>query len=403
MKPFLRCLALLVTLTLVGCQDPGSPPAGPSPSASSEEGTGNGELVIDGLQIDLVSDEIGVPRDVVNVGDASLVVDQLGAIWVLDDGELRKEPFLDLRSQVLEPSSSALELGLAGLALAPDFEKSGVLYTFSTTPPRKKDGDDIQRVDVLTRWKADPRTLVVDPDSAKELWTYPRSFLDHVGGELVFDDDGLLYAGVGADTGAEEAQDPNSFDGSVLRLDPKAGKPEVFSYGYRNPFRMTYDSEVGVVVSEPMFSEKDSQVSVPQEGGNAGYPTLSGEVSSCWVDGGTDLELLCQETAEGDPLVPPAFEYPRNFGQIASGAFVYRGDQIPELTDKVIVSDWQGALFVATPGKSPWPYEIWEIPTIEPAPSELLWDINADEAGTIYLMFVEGNMADGQLYAVSKP
>ena len=401
-KTFVRGLAVLVLLVLTGCQEAGKPAATPSDSRATNSPSGDTALTIDGLEITLVSDQVGVPRDVVQAGDRSLVVDQTGAIWVLEGGKVRTKPFLDIRSQVLEPGSSALELGLAGLALAPDFDSSGTLYTFSTVPPRKKDDGDIQRVDVLTRWQADPDSLVVDPDSAKEIWSFPRTFLDHVGGELVFDDDGMLYAGVGADTGSEEAQDPKSFDGSVLQYDPKKGKPTIYSYGYRNPFRMTYDSEVGPIVAEPMFSEKDSQVSVPRKGGNAGYPTLSGQVSSCWSDGGAELDPLCEKTEDGDPLVPPAFEYPRALGQIASGAFAYRSDQIPELTDKVIISDWQGGLFAATPGESPWPYDVWELPTIEPSPSDLLWDIGTDETGTIYLMFVEGNMQDGQLFAVTK-
>lgn len=407
MKPLLRSLALLVLVTLTACQQSsGSTPTQPSattPAPATDSPASTDELVIDGLDVTLVTDRVAVPREVITVDDRSLVLDQLGAVWVLEDGKVGKKPFLDIRSEVLQPSGEALELGLAGLALAPDFAESGVLYTFSTAPPRKSDDAEVERIDVITRWRADPETLVLDQKSAQEIWSYPRTFLDHVGGELVFDDDGLLHAAVGAETSSEEAQDPNSFAGSILRFDPEDEKPEpeVFSYGYRNPFRMTWDAEVGLVVSEPMFTEKDSQVSVPEPGGNAGYPLLSGELDSCWADGG-GLDPRCEKTESGEPLVPPVLEYPRDIGQIVSGAFIYRSERIPELTGKAIVADWYGTLMVASPGEAPWAYRIWQPPAQDLAPSSLLWDIGTDDHGIVYLMRVEQGMQEGQLYAIDR-
>lgn len=282
---------------------------------------------------EVVTDEVAVPRDVAALGDGRLLVaDQVGEVRVVEkDGSTRTEAFLDLAGKVLQPTSTRRESGLNGLALAPDFATSGIFYTWMSAPKRATDPEDVMRVDTLTRWRADTAAMTTHPKSAEVLLEVPQSHPDHVG-DMVMGKDGLLYIGVGAGGGDAAAQDPTKLPGSILRLkvgptgpytipegnpfDGNNGRREIWSYGYRNPFRLHHDAELGLIVSEPMFREKDQQVSVATVGANAGYPKLPTQARSCWVDG-----KAAPECGQGIPgFVAPVLEYSPAVGVIVSGA-----------------------------------------------------------------------------------
>src|SRR5262249_44782740 len=143
---------------------------------------------------------------------------------------------------------------------------------FSTMPP--KTAPDHQ--DVVTEWHvpnpADPSSLP-DPASARVLFRGDHPEFNHDGGALMFGPDGMLYisigdGGEGDDQGighapAGNGQNIDTILGKVLRIDPlgnnsangqygipadnpfagpTAGVDEIFAYGFRNPFRMSFDS-----------------------------------------------------------------------------------------------------------------------------------------------------------------
>lgn len=366
------------------------------------------------LGLELVTDRIAAPKGLVDIGEGRLLVsDQQGSVWLIEDGVLSDEPLLDLGERVLGPGANAPELGLAGLAAAPDFAASGRFYVFYTAPPENP-GE--QRIDTLAEWTVaadDPRA--VDPDSERILLTQPLPNRDHVG-DIIFDSAGMLLVGFGARTNDTEAQDPTSFAGSILRIDvdgdPYAipddnpfvggdnGALEVFSYGYRNPFRFSHDSEWGVVVSLPMFREKNQQVNVVSPGDNAGYPDTARIVSTCFEDGGVVPE--CLATAAGDPVVAPVFEYGPDVGQIVSGAVIYRGSDLPELDGMALISDWRGNLVVATPGtEAPWPYVRVDLDLPPGQASDLLWGLRVDSRGEVYVMTTSVSLTSGAVYRLT--
>lgn len=73
---------------------------------------------------------------------------------------------------------------------------------------------------------------------------------NHNGGQLQFGPDGFLYAGTGDGGGAgdapDNAQDPTSRLGKLLRIDPSAGAVQIYSIGLRNPYRFSFD-----LISDP--------------------------------------------------------------------------------------------------------------------------------------------------------
>ncbi len=109
----------------------------------------------------------------------------------------------------------------------------------------------------------------VDPASRQTLLTIPhQQASNHNGGQLVLGPDGYLYVGVGDGGGAGDtagnAQNTDTLLGKILRIDPAGaalgspyaipadnpfvaggGRPEIFLYGVRNPWRFSFDSVTG--------------------------------------------------------------------------------------------------------------------------------------------------------------
>lgn len=399
-------LTLPATALLAACGGEGGSSSTTSRPGDATSSTGSAG----GYRLELVAEDLWVPRHVVRVDDARLLLlDQGGVVHVLEDGAVRGEPFFDVRDLVRPPTAGAQELGLAGLALAPAAGTSGeaTCYLVRTEPPGDDDSGGTARVDVLSRVTADLDALVADLGSERELLRLPRAFDDHVGGGVVVDGDGMLRVALGAKNGDAAAQDPRSWDGTTLRLDPAedgyevpadnpfvggGGREEVYSYGYRNPFRLHWDDEVGLVVAQPMWTGADQQVTVAAPGGNAGYPVVQeAGVTTCWT--GDELDEGCAQQG-GDELVPPVAEYPHDVGDIVSGAVIYRGETLPGLTGQVVVADWEGTLLAGDPTGEHWALEPLSVASDEAA---TLWDLSTD--GTdLYVSCTGFRDGSGRLY-----
>ncbi|WP_256838676.1 PQQ-dependent sugar dehydrogenase [Ornithinimicrobium faecis] len=369
-----------------------------------------------GGELEVLDVTVTAPREVVTLDDGALLIsDQAGLVHVVGaDGTARTEPLLDVSDSINTPNRRALEAGLAGFALAPDFAESGHFYTTTTHSP-----DDInaslpqgtRQVSVLSRWTADPATLVTDPDSEEQLMLLPSRDADHVGGEIVFDDQGLLYTALGAPSRDEVAQDPHSYPGTVLRIDPtpaegaaqedraygipednpfadgEGGLPEIYSYGYRNPWRLTWDAEHGLLVGEAMSRDKDQQLGQPAPGDDAGYPEVSG---ACWE--GDQVADACQETEAGVPIAPPVLEYGPQVGEILSGVAIGTGG---DLQGRVVVTDWLGDVLVADAGPAPWNYEVLTDGQEIVGRASYLWDVDAEPDGSLYVLTADRALSDG--------
>jgi glucose/arabinose dehydrogenase len=192
-------------------------------------------------------------------GDNSrlFVVEQGGKVRVVRDGKTLDTPFLDVSDDV----TSGGEQGLLSIAFAPDYATSGLFYVFYTNT----DGDE--RVVEYKRRSED----VADPGSARQVLLQQDSEPNHNGGLLLFGPDKLLYVGLGDGGGAGDQHGPRgngqslgTLLGKILRIDPRASggqpytvppdnpfanrsgaKPEIYSYGLRNPWRFSFDRRTG--------------------------------------------------------------------------------------------------------------------------------------------------------------
>ena len=243
--------------------------------------------------------------------DRLYVVEQVGRIVVLEDGEVRGEPFLDIAADV----RSGGEQGLLSVAFHPDYEANGLFYVNYTNQA----GDTrVQEFERRSRRSVARRTLLA----------VDQPYPNHNGGQLAFGLDGLLYVGMG-DGGAggdpeNRAQDPTSRLGKLLRLDvdDRGADWEMVAYGLRNPWRFSFDRLTGDLwigdVGQDAIEEIDF-VPARRVGQvlNFGWDVFEGT-----------QQFEDKELAPGGPLVEPISQYRHEFGCSVTGGFVYRGSNV---------------------------------------------------------------------------
>ncbi len=281
--------------------------------------------------------------------DRLFILEQPGKIRIWKRGQVLTTPFLDIESEVLYEG----ERGLLSLAFHPDYASNGYFYLHYTSQP---DGTlTLRRYTV----SADPD--LADPSSAFTLLTvaHPRS--NHNGGTLAFGpQDGYLYLSLGDGGGAgdpdENSQDPGTLPGSILRLDvdwspytvppdnpfvdgDPATRDEIWAYGLRNPWRMSFDSESGDLyiadVGQSSWEEINWTPAASTGGENYGWDCYEGD--HAYTDPNGDNNADCGPP--GDYRFP-VLEYPRTEGRSVTGGYVYRGSLLPRLRGRYFYGDF---------------------------------------------------------------
>jgi glucose/arabinose dehydrogenase len=198
------------------------------------------------------------------------------------------------------------------------------------------------------------------------LFTQPQpkdSVPNHHGGTLQFGPDGMLYISIG-DGGAyvkvtNRAQELDHLLGKLLRIDVEHGspyaipadnpfastpgvRPEIFAYGFRNPWRFSFDRITGELllgdVGQDDFEEIDATTIAAARGANFGWPRMEG--LHCYPK-----TAPC--VAEG--LTLPSLEYPRAEGCSITGGYRYRGSRQKRFRDIYFYGDWcTGTIWGAT-------------------------------------------------------
>jgi glucose/arabinose dehydrogenase len=299
------------------------------------------------IDLELVVDGLERPVFVGHAGDGSgrlFVLEQAGRIRIVEDGELRRRPFLDLTDRV----RSGGERGLLGLAFHPDFASNRRFFVDYTRQP---DGATVV---------AEFRATRANPNRARpiqrRLLRVAQPFSNHNGGMLAFGPDGHLYIALGDGGGGGDpgnrAQDPNSLLGKILRIDvdgarpyeippgnPFAdggGRPEVFALGLRNPWRFSFDRRNGRLFAGDVGQGRVEEIDRIRRGRDYGWPTMEGPL--CFRP-----ETGC-ETAG---LTLPLTSYRQVRGRCAiTAGYVYRGAAIPDLVGTHLSGDFcSGEIF----------------------------------------------------------
>ncbi len=339
--------------------------------------------------------------------DHLYVADQIGKVWAIDVSG-RRHPrsaklFLDISSRLITLGLGPIkydERGLLGLAFHPGFRRNGLFYTYASEPVKGRadfstmpEGMLANCQNVLLEWHVDD----VDDDDEMRVDPIPREVLridkpqiNHNGGALVFESDGLMYLSLGDggnanDSGPGHVAKGNAQTlatgnvlGKILRIDPLGrnsangrygipstnpfsdmnhplpGPHEIYAYGFRNPWRMSLDAISGSILIGDVGQNDIEEVDILKKGGNYGWPVKEGTFLFDTTLPGRDGEGFVWENSPGSPdgMIDPIAEYDHADGEkppfhstpdsrvAVIGGFVYHGDEISALRGKYVFGDY---------------------------------------------------------------
>ena len=358
------------------------------------------------------------------------VVDQVGIIWVMTaDGRVQETPFLDLRSRMIRLNADFDERGLLGLAFHPAFATNGRLFVYYSAPLRSEGPQNWDHTSHISEFRLSP----TDPDKAdleseRIILKVDEPQANHNAGQIAFGPDGYLYIALGDggranDTGTGHpplgnGQDTSTLLGSILRIDVdgaepygippdnpfvgKDGRDEIFAYGFRNPFRFSFDiggnQELFVGdVGQQLWEE----VNIVTRGNNYGWNIREGVECFDPSNARQPAEECPDVSISGDLLVDPIIAYrnSRNngVGTAVIGGFVYRGNALPRLQGTYVFGDFTvsrqapaGRFFIATRPSAPgakWTFEELAVnTTTNRRINAFLRAFGQDVSGEIYVL-----------------
>jgi hypothetical protein len=382
------------------------------------------------------------PVGLIPIKDGSgrlIVVDQAGSLTLLSR-EGTKTLFFDATNFMTKVGPAFDERGLLGLALHPRFNENKKLYVYYSAPLQDGAPKEWNCTSHISEFKVVDNK--VDPKSERLLLKFDKPYFNHNGGCIVFGPDGFLYIGVGDGGNANDqglrpehgnGQDTSTLLGKILRIDvdhgdpygiptdnpfaKEGGRPEIFAFGMRNPWRITFDrgGEYGLLaadIGQTLYEEVDLIV----RGGNYGWNLREGFHGFDPKNPNTSPEPGAKTDTAGRPLLDPVFEYknksgwrndPEALGVSITGGYIYRGKALPELQGLYVFGDWsaamvlpQGHLLLATPTKQgsgkPWTVKPLDVPS-SPANGigAYITAFGEDEEGEIYVLTNGRNTLSG--------
>jgi glucose/arabinose dehydrogenase len=340
------------------------------------------------------------PVHITNANDGSnrlFVVEQIGRVMIIQNNQLLLTPFLDISSKVRSPWSEPQggnEEGLLSVAFPKNYAENQHFYVYYT---------NLEGNNEISRFSLTEDANIADPASEYPILTlnHPENG-NHNGGQLAFGPEGYLYIGTGDGGGSgdpdENAQDPGSLLGKILRIDIEGAiepytiptsnpytqtagyRGEIWALGLRNPWRFSFDRETGDLyigdVGQNRIEEIDYQSALSTGGENYGWDILEG--SFCF-------EPL-NDCIPPEKNVFPVAEYQHgennSLGCSVSGGYIYRGDLYPRMQGIYFYADFcVGKIWGLSREQ-----ENWE--------NTLLWDsdqsdsfstFGEDEQGNLYL------------------
>ena len=222
-----------------------------------------------------ITTDTDIPWGLVTLPDGSIVYSRRDAhdIVLLNPGTGAKTSL----GTVPNTQSTDGEGGLLGLAIDPSYASDHYLYVFHTTPSDNR----IERFTVSGNALTAQKTLLTGILRNKY----------HNGGRLRWGPDGKLYASTGDAQNGANAQNLNSLNGKILRLNPDGSVPSdnpfhtyVWSYGHRNPQGLAFDSQ-GRLWEQEFGNSVMDETNLIQKGGNYGWPSCEGTSGTCGTSG----------------------------------------------------------------------------------------------------------------------
>lgn len=392
--------------------------------------------------------------------DQLYVADQVGTVTAIStDGSAEPHTFLDVAAggadvMVTLKTQGSEERGLLGLAFHPHYRKNGLVYTYTSEPlgpdpdfTTLADGEartDDGSLSVIREWQVDDprrRDAVVEVETSRVLVRIEQPQVNHNAGAIVFGPDAMLYVALGDggsrdDEGRGHAPGGNGQDlsdgnllGKILRIDPFGndsangsygipadnpfvdgeGSDEIFAYGFRNPFRMSFDHHTGDLWVADVGQRDIEEVDIVTSGGNYGWPVKEG--TYLFEANGEPNRGFAGDDSPGEPadMIDPIAQYDHDEGSSVTGGFVYRGSELAAFEGSYLFGDLTldgnliaGRFFRVDPAGA-----LSEIvPTNHDENRLLITGFGRDTQGELYVMGIQPGADDeppGVVYRLTAP
>ncbi|MBO12437.1 MAG: hypothetical protein CMJ68_16960 [Planctomycetaceae bacterium] len=276
--------------------------------------------------------------------DRLFVVELSGKIFTFTPGQPHSSA--DLAAD-LSPAITGLTQ-VYGLAFHPDFQTNRQCYITYVRKAGEPDGTVVSRFTVS---KTTPPTI--DPASEQPIIKWLAG--GHNGGCLEFGPDGYLYISAGDGAGAfppdsrRNGQNLGTLPATIMRInvDARSGdthytiprdnpfittpgaRPEVWAYGFRNPWKITFDRNTGALWCGDVGWEMWEMIYRVQKGANYGWSIVeaSQSVHPEWDRGPTSIS-------------PPTVAHSHTESRSITGGEVYTASRLKELRGAYIYGDY---------------------------------------------------------------
>ena len=302
------------------------------------------EINDSGVELDIAFPEIEVGNLIylTTPNDESgriFVATREGIIFYIEKDSNNISLFIDIREKIDQELTG--ERGLLGFTFDQNYIDNGYFYIYYI---------DFDGNSVISRFK-DNNNIESIFNTELKIFQIDQPYSNHNGGSILIGPDGYLYIAFGdGGSGGDpflNGQNGNTLLGSILRIDVSKSskdnryqipndnpfidndnfKDEIWAYGLRNPWRMSFDMKTGKLFVGDVGQDNFEEINIIEKGGNYGWNIMEG--NSCFNN----------EICNKDNLIMPIIEYSHSEGCSVTGGYVYHG-RIESLKNKYIFSDF---------------------------------------------------------------
>ena len=363
---------------------------------------------------DVIDDENNLPNDSIEINDVNIeleiafpnievgnmiylttandesgrifVATREGIIFSIEKDSNNISLFIDIRDKIDQGLPG--ERGLLGFTFDPNYVNNGYFYIYYT---------DFDGTSIISRFES-INNVESRFNTELKILQIEQPYSNHNGGSIDFGPDGYLYIALGdGGSGGDpflNGQNGNTLLGSILRIDVSKSsenslyqipndnpfidndnfKDEIWAYGLRNPWRMSFDIKTGKLFVGDVGQDNFEEINIIEKGGNYGWNIMEG--NNCFNN----------EVCNKENLIMPIVEYSHNEGCSVTGGYVYHG-KIDSLKNKYIFTDFCSG-------------HIWAIDTLdEQYTKERLLkgpfqipSLGQDENGEVYILSFDGKI-----------
>lgn len=302
------------------------------------------EINDSGVELDIAFPEIEVSNLIylTTPNDESgriFVATREGIIFYIEKDSNSISLFIDIREKIDQELTG--ERGLLGFTFDQNYIDNGYFYIYYI---------DFDGNSVISRFK-DTKNIESIFNTELKILQVDQPYSNHNGGSILIGPDGYLYIALGdGGSGGDpflNGQNGNTLLGSILRIDVSRTsednryqipndnpfidndnfKDEIWAYGLRNPWRMSFDMKTGKLFVGDVGQDNFEEINIIEKGGNYGWNIMEG--NSCFNN----------EICNKENLIMPIIEYSHSEGCSVTGGYVYHG-RIESLKNKYIFSDF---------------------------------------------------------------